>query len=56
MQDLETAHRTLKSASKGFSTSENRLGYLRGVQYKQSNKHWSWQPRKAKPKLETKGN
>lgn len=48
MTDIHEAHRTLKSASIGYSTSENRIGFLRGVCFKNSNKHWSWQPMKKR--------
>jgi len=51
MKDIETAHRTLKSASSGFATAENRIGHMRGFQYRTTQKHWSWQPRKNKKKL-----
>jgi hypothetical protein len=45
--DLDSAHRTLKSASVGYSTSENKIGFLRGVQFKYKRNDWNWQPRRA---------
>lgn len=47
MNDLAVVHKTLNSASRGYATAENRTGFLRGVQYKKSSKHWSWNPPKG---------
>lgn len=50
MNDLHSAHKTLNSASQGYATCENAIGFLRGCQFKKSKKHWSWQPPKAQQK------
>ena len=31
--DIENAHRTLRSASKGYATSENQIGFMRGTPF-----------------------
>ena len=44
MNDLASAHKTLKSASCGYATSENGLSVMRGLRYKRDTHNWNWQP------------
>lgn len=56
--DINSVHKTLNSASKGFATTENANAFFRGMQYKNKKSHWSWQPPKQKSRLickDTKG-
>ena len=55
MQDYANALKVLKSPSIGYATAESRIGFLRGVQFKNTRSNWAFKPENRQARRKQNG-